>query len=426
MLNRYNGNVEPFAKNSTGTNRTIFGDTVQSDDIDDNLNTDFKRGWEIVGVNDNPTKQDFNALAYTISNLISYIYQQGVPEWSVGQKYYVGSRCIGSDNKAYKSIDGTELTPNVGNDPVSEPTKWELDTVDISQFVDKTTAQTIGGIKTFTAFPITPSTPPTNNYQVANKKYVDDNIGSGVVVEANSQAEEDAAFLAGATIVIRLDLLTSYTIQLLLHMDGTAGGTTFTDSSVNGAAMSVLAGTSTQTTAPQIGTANMETTSGGSSGLYTPDSPALRFGSQDFTIEGFIKLTTTSTAGHHFMASKGADGSLSSWYLALLNGGNMGFMVDNGSTLNVSASFAAYMNTTTWTHVSLNREGNVYKLYFNGVLAQTVTSSAVITENTGNLHIGRWNYSTANVNNVKLDEFVIVTGGVLRTADFTPPTTPIG
>lgn len=38
-----------------------------------------------------------------------------------------------------------------------------------------TGALTVGGIATFGAFPITPSSAPTTNYQVANKKYVDDN-----------------------------------------------------------------------------------------------------------------------------------------------------------------------------------------------------------------------------------------------------------
>lgn len=36
--------------------------------------------------------------------------------------------------------------------------------------------QTIDGIKTFTSFQITPSSAPTTDYQVANKKYVDDSI----------------------------------------------------------------------------------------------------------------------------------------------------------------------------------------------------------------------------------------------------------
>lgn len=39
--------------------------------------------------------------------------------------------------------------------------------------------QTINDVKTFTSFPITPSSAPTTDYQVANKKYVDDNAGGG-------------------------------------------------------------------------------------------------------------------------------------------------------------------------------------------------------------------------------------------------------
>lgn len=37
-------------------------------------------------------------------------------------------------------------------------------------------AQSVGGIKTFTDFPVTPSSAPTTDYQVANKKYVDDHV----------------------------------------------------------------------------------------------------------------------------------------------------------------------------------------------------------------------------------------------------------
>lgn len=38
--------------------------------------------------------------------------------------------------------------------------------------------QSIGGIKTFSSFPVTPSSAPSSNYEVANKKYVDDTAGS--------------------------------------------------------------------------------------------------------------------------------------------------------------------------------------------------------------------------------------------------------
>jgi len=141
MLDRFNGDVLPFGSSATGTERTIFGDVTQSDDINDNINTSYFRGWGIVGVNDVPTKQDFNAMAYTNSYLTSYLYQQGIPTWNTNQKYYLYSRCIGSDGKQYKAKTGTLATPNVGNDPVGDAINWEEDSseLDINSLTNKTT-----------------------------------------------------------------------------------------------------------------------------------------------------------------------------------------------------------------------------------------------------------------------------------------------
>lgn len=44
-------------------------------------------------------------------------------------------------------------------------------------YVALTGDQTVAGKKTFSSFPETPSGAPTTDYQVANKKYVDDNAG---------------------------------------------------------------------------------------------------------------------------------------------------------------------------------------------------------------------------------------------------------
>lgn len=46
-------------------------------------------------------------------------------------------------------------------------------------YVALTGDQTVAGVKTFSSFPITPSSAPTTDYQAANKKYVDDNVGGG-------------------------------------------------------------------------------------------------------------------------------------------------------------------------------------------------------------------------------------------------------
>ena len=44
----------------------------------------------------------------------------------------------------------------------------------IATKVGLTGDETIAGVKTFSSFPITPSSAPTTNYQASNKKYVDD------------------------------------------------------------------------------------------------------------------------------------------------------------------------------------------------------------------------------------------------------------
>lgn len=119
MFERFNGNVVPFADESTSTNRTVFGSETQSDDIDDNLNADFKKGWEIVGLNDNPTREDFNAMGYTLGYLTSYLYQNGVAEYNLLQEYKTNSIAIGADGNIYQSL----VDNNIGN-VLTDTTKW--------------------------------------------------------------------------------------------------------------------------------------------------------------------------------------------------------------------------------------------------------------------------------------------------------------
>jgi hypothetical protein len=151
--NRYDGNVVPFAVDATDDNRTIFGDDTQSDDINDNLNSDFKKGWEIVGLDDNPTKQDFNALAYTATKLISYLFEMGVSVWHIDQNYFENSYVVGSNGELYQSLNGTDDDPNKGNDPTDDATNWKqisnrLDTLEASQFLRSDEDDRMNGVLT--------------------------------------------------------------------------------------------------------------------------------------------------------------------------------------------------------------------------------------------------------------------------------------
>ena len=120
-IDRYNGNMEAFAADALSTERTIFGDTTQSDTLDANITADFLRGWGVVGVNENPTKQDFNGLAFTLGQLIAYLHQRGVPEWNALQEFHANSITqFGGAIYFCNTDDHVSAT-----DPSSDTTNWD-------------------------------------------------------------------------------------------------------------------------------------------------------------------------------------------------------------------------------------------------------------------------------------------------------------
>ena len=125
MFKRVNSDVVPFSINSPAGNRYAFGTTDVSNDIDVNYNENIKKGFG-TGPNEFPELEDFNALMFTGSYLAAYLYQAGIPEWNNKQKYYINSIVMGSDGNIYRSLAGTEETPNVNNNPtLAGSTSWK-------------------------------------------------------------------------------------------------------------------------------------------------------------------------------------------------------------------------------------------------------------------------------------------------------------
>lgn len=117
---RYNGNLVPFASASLGTERTIFGDVTQADDITSQFTSDFLRGWGIVGPSDQPTLQDFNAVGYTHGQILAYLHQIGIAEYNATQEYHLGSFANVS-GVLYVSL----INNNTGNAPAASPAQWK-------------------------------------------------------------------------------------------------------------------------------------------------------------------------------------------------------------------------------------------------------------------------------------------------------------
>ena len=118
-IDRFNGNLKAFASEATGTNRTLFGEVTQADDLTSQVTADFKLGWQIAGPSDQPSLQDFNGAMYTHGQLLAYLHQAGVPEYQAAQEFFINSVT------QYAGIIYISLTAgNIGNQPDVSPSNW--------------------------------------------------------------------------------------------------------------------------------------------------------------------------------------------------------------------------------------------------------------------------------------------------------------
>ena len=155
-------------------------------------------------------------------------------------------------------------------------------------------------------------------------------------------------------------------VSLLLHMDGSNGSTTFTDSSSNAHAMSVNDGSVTITTA--------QSKFGGAAGefagdLRTPTSSTFTLNG-DFTIELWARRTGT-TGSFDTLVSASSEN-----LLIRASSSNPGF---NFNGTQFATGLALTLNT--WQHVAMVRSGSTVTAYLDGVSIGTTTSSATLTCN---------------------------------------------
>lgn len=150
--------------------------------------------------------------------------------------------------------------------------------------------------------------------------------------------------------------------------------------------------------------------------LLLPDSANLQFGSGNFTIEGWVYLSTTGTAKG--IVGKGA--STTGW-LVSINSSNQLVFTD-GSTATTGATA---LSATTWYYFAVVRNGTAtgnVKIYLNGT-ADATSSGAITTSytQTNSMYVGADRTGT-NAMNGYIDDLRITNGVARYTANFTPPT----
>jgi concanavalin A-like lectin/glucanase superfamily protein len=245
---------------------------------------------------------------------------------------------------------------------------------------------------------------------------------SNVVASSILPFPNPVSAVAGSCVIGGNDSFT----KVLLHMDGSNGGTSFPDTNAGGSAHTWTAsGATTDTSTFQFATAS-ENAVGGSKYITTPDSTDFTLGSGDWTIDFWINVNGGAGTSRFVSSQLGSTGTNAS--------GSFAIKVDSSNVMIASVFTAAVstdvtgttnMTTGTWRHVAFVRTGNILKLFINGTQeGGNVAYSGTVNDVTANLSVGRAGDFTSLTFNGYIDEFRLSVGVARWTANFTPPTGP--
>jgi hypothetical protein len=211
---------------------------------------------------------------------------------------------------------------------------------------------------------------------------------------------------------------------LMLHMDGSDGGTTFTDNA-RARTPSAISGVTTSTTSPKFGSASA-LFAGGTSYLKYADNADFDFGSRDFTVDFWAKFTALPGAGTYaMMFTHLSTDSTNGYFFGMYPVGGIQYLQfgSSNNSANVGQCTAicpVTPSTGIWYHFAVVRGNGYHTIYMNGLVCATVAVSTAIGDATDSFNIGDyfsgnpypWHFSGY------IDEFRVSNGIARWTADF--------
>jgi hypothetical protein len=204
-------------------------------------------------------------------------------------------------------------------------------------------------------------------------------------------------------------------VSLLLHLDGTNGSTTFTDSSSNNVTMTRVGNAALSTTFAKFGTASV-VWDGAGDNLETPSSALFTFGTGDFTIEFWHYFNASFNTGSvAVLLGINTTGSGASRIITYTSN-TLRFQTGTNSNLITGAA----LNVSQWYHIALTKFGTAHRLFIDGTQTGSTYTDATGYNGT-QLFFGA--NSSDQFNYVGNMDEIRVTKGVARyTANFAAPT----
>ena len=163
---------------------------------------------------------------------------------------------------------------------------------------------------------------------------------------------------------------------------------------------------------------------GSSQYLAYPNNAAFSFGSSNFTIEAWIKVTSTSNyniyvnsdTSNNLGATLYAGGGTIHAFVTASPGGNIVYDLQGP---------ASSVVTGVWTHIAFVRSGTTFTAYVNGVAGTPSTDSNAMPPSQARCYIGTSYNAAAGFFSGDISNYRVVNGTAVYTANFVPPTAPL-
>lgn len=205
----------------------------------------------------------------------------------------------------------------------------------------------------------------------------------------------------------------SYT-ALMLHGNGTDGSTSIIDNSVNAFIATITGNTQIDTAQYKFGGASI-LFDGSNDYVSFPDSPLWDWGTQDLTIDCWVRFNNLQ---NNTILGRVEGGNYT--YLTFESGTNLRFRdLESGIDFTRSVS----VTTNIWYHIEVVRFGSTFYMFLDGIQqGTTYTNSSSFTARTTPIDIGAMTQNASYKMNGWIDELRISVGIARHTSNFTPET----
>ena len=250
-------------------------------------------------------------------------------------------------------------------------------------------------------------------------------------IKAYASRDNGTTFTQITNLASQGDLITApggidvYT-KLMLHCDGANDGTTFTDSSSEGGntahTVTANADVHTDTAVKKFGTASAQFDGTGDY-LSAPDSADwdLAINSDSYTIDFWCYFSSQS--GDRCLVEQYEDGNN---YWALICNSTTGFRFQvhsGGSEVVTTGTMGVAVPNTTWMHIAMVKNANIYTIYKDGVATAATVDDSSNDSFSGLLRAGLHGDGSMSYHGY-IDELRLSKGVARWTANFTSPASP--